>query len=124
MQNAKTNTNNLKTNKSQINNIKQINKNLGDIKGSRYIVLLFYKTVAVESKGRKKKKKPHSWEVDTKSYLKRKLQRIEIDNGNVTDNEFESEPSDQWEQFAGEKNDQVVTRKGVSYRSRLSKILL
>ena len=61
---------------------------------------------------------------DTKSYLKRKLQRIEIDNGNVTDNEFESEPTDQWEQFAGEKNDQVVTRKGVSYRSRLSKILL
>ena len=103
LQNAKTNTNNLKTNKKQINNIKQINKNLGDIKGSRYIVLLFYKIVAVESKGRKKKKKPHSGEVDNKSYPKRKLQRIEIDNGSVNDNEFESEPSDQSELFAGEK---------------------
>ena len=60
--------------------------------------------------------------MDTKIYLKRKLQRIEIDNGSVTDNEFESEPSDQWELFAGEKNDQVVTPKGVSYRSRLSYI--
>ena len=103
MQNAKTNTNNLKTNKSQINNIKQINKNLGDIKGSRYIVLLFYKIVLGASKVRKKKKKPHSGEVDTKSYPKRKLQRIEINNGNVTNNKFESEPSDQWEQFAVEK---------------------
>ena len=62
--------------------------------------------------------------MDTKIYRKRKLQRIEIDNGNVADNEFESEPSDQWEQFAGEKNDQVVTWKGVGYRSRLSQILL
>ena len=53
--------------------------------------------------------------MDTKSYPKRKLQRIEIDNGSVTDNEFESEASDQWELFAGEKNDQVVTLKGVSY---------
>ena len=62
--------------------------------------------------------------MDTKIYPKRKLQGIEIDNENVADNEFESEPSDQWEQFAGEKNDQVVTRKGVGYRSRLSQILL
>ena len=60
--------------------------------------------------------------MDTKIYLKRKLQRIEIDNGSVTDNELESEASDQWELFAGEKNDQVVTLKGVSYRSRLSYI--
>ena len=60
--------------------------------------------------------------MDTKSYPKRKLQRIEIDNGSVTDNEFESEPSDQWELFAGEKNDQVVTPKGVSYRNILSYI--
>ena len=120
MQNAKTNTNNLKTNKKQINNIKKINKNLGDIKGSRYIVLLFYKIAAVQSKRRKKRKKPHSGEVDNKSYPKRKLQRIEIDNGSVTDNEFESEPSDQSELFAGEKSDQVVKRKGVGYRSRLS----
>ena len=73
------------------------------MKGSKYIVLFFYRIVAVESKGRKKKKKPHSGEVDNKSYPKRKLQRIEIDNGNVSDNEFESEPSDQWELFAGEK---------------------
>ena len=68
-----------------------------DIKGSRYIVLLFYKIAAFKSKGRKEKKKPHSGEVNTKSYPKRKLQRIEIDN------EFESEPSDQWELFKGEK---------------------
>ena len=73
------------------------------MKGSKYIVLFFYRIAAVESKGRKKKKKPHSGEVDNKSYSKRKLQRIEIDNGNVSDNEFESEPSDQWELFAGEK---------------------
>ena len=83
---------------------------------------MFYKIVAVESKGRKKKKKSHSGEVDNKSYPKRKLLRIEIHNENVTDNEFESEPSDQWELFAGEKNDQVVKRKGVGYRSRLSYI--
>ena len=54
--------------------------------------------------------------MNTKSHPKRKLQRIEIDN------EFESEPSDQWELLVGEKNDQVVTRKGVGYRSRLSHI--
>ena len=47
---------------------KQLNKNLGDIKGPRYIVLLLYIIVAVESKGLKEKKKPHSGEVDIKSY--------------------------------------------------------
>ena len=35
--------------------------------------------------------------MNTKSYPKRKLQRIEIDN------EFERESSDQWELFNGEK---------------------
>ena len=57
-----------------------------------------------------------------KSYPKRKLQRIENDDGGVTDNEFESEPGDQWKLSISEKNDQVVTRKGVGYRSRLSHI--
>ena len=52
--------------------------------------------------------------MNTKSYLKRKLQRIEIDN------EFDSESSDQWELFNGEKKDQVVTRKSVGYKSTLS----
>ena len=54
--------------------------------------------------------------MNTKSYPKRKLQRIEIDN------EFESEPSDEWELFNGEKKDQVVTRKAVGYRSTLSHV--
>ena len=57
--------------------------------------------------------KPHSGEVNTKSYLKRKLQRIQIDN------EFESESSDQWELFNCEKKDQIVTRKAVGYKSTL-----
>ena len=35
--------------------------------------------------------------MNTKSYPKRKLQGIEIDN------EYESEPSDRWELFNGEK---------------------
>ena len=60
-----------------------MNKNLGDIKGCRYIVLLFYKIAAVGRKGRKKKKKLHSGEADTKSYPKRKLKRIEVDNKSV-----------------------------------------
>ena len=100
---------------------KQLNKNLGDIKGPRYIVLLLYTIVAVESKGRKEKEKPHSGEMDMDN-PKRKLQRIENDNGGVTDSEFESEPSDQGKLSISEKNDQVVTRKGVGYRSRLSHI--
>ena len=54
--------------------------------------------------------------MNTKSYPKRKLQRIEIDN------EFERESSDQWELFNGEKKDQVVTRKAVGYKSTLSHI--
>ena len=52
--------------------------------------------------------------MNTKSYPKRKLQRNEIDN------EFESESSDQWELFNGEKKDQAVTRKAVVYKSTLS----
>ena len=40
----------------------------------------------------------------------------------VTDNEFESEPSDQRKLLVGENNDQVVTWKGVGYRSRFSHI--
>ena len=40
----------------------------------------------------------------------------------VTDNEFESEPSDQRKLLVVEKNDQVVTWKGVGYRSRFSHI--
>ena len=54
--------------------------------------------------------------MNTKSYPKRKLQRIEIDN------EFERESSDQWELFNGEKKDQGVTRKAVGYKSTLSHI--
>ena len=54
--------------------------------------------------------------MNTKSYPKRKLQRTEIDN------EFESESSDQWELFNGEKKEQVVTRKAVVYKSTLSYI--
>ena len=54
--------------------------------------------------------------MNTKSYPKGKLQRTEIDN------EFESESSDQWELFNGEKKDQAVARKAVGYKSTLSYI--
>ena len=53
------------------------------------MVLLLYTIVAVKSKGSKEKKKPHSGEVDTKSYPQRKLQRIENNNGGITDSQFE-----------------------------------
>ena len=69
--------------------IKADKKNLGDIKGTRYIFLLFYTIAAVENKGRKEKKKLHSGESDTKSYPKSKLQRIKNNKGSSTDNEFE-----------------------------------
>ena len=40
----------------------------------------------------------------------------------VTDNEFESELSDQQKLLVGGKNDQVVTWKGVGYRSIFSHV--
>ena len=102
--------------------IKADKKNLGDIKDTMYIFLLFYTIAAVETKGRKEKKKPHSGESDTKSYPKSKLQRIKNNKGSFTDNEFEKKPSDQWELFISGKSNQVVTRKGIVYRGRLSHI--
>ena len=42
----------------------------------------------------------------------------------VTDNEFESELSDQQKLLVGGKNDQVVTWKGVGYRSIFSHVLV